>query len=77
MPEVQTIRLKKEKRFTRENDEDYDLLCKCFHSVFGMNNDGECYIDLECDADNMDGDHADLLLRYLIKIKFKQKGVTL
>ena len=35
MPLVQKVRMKSEKRFKRDNDPVFDMICKCVFSVYG------------------------------------------
>jgi hypothetical protein len=69
MPEIKKVRLKSEKRFTRENDEDFDLLCKCIYSVFGLDRNEDMFIDA---ATGIGIDCKDYI--ELVKLLFEKKS---
>ena len=51
MADIQEVQLKKEKRFTRKNDEVFDLLCKCFYSAYGRDREDLSYLSKETNVD--------------------------
>lgn len=73
MPEIKTIKLKVEKRFTRENDEDFDLLCKCIYSVMGTRTDSnEFFIDSASGVD-IEDDKAWEAVKILFNLKLNER----
>jgi hypothetical protein len=72
MADIQEVKLKNEKRFTRKNDEVFDLMCKCIYSINGNNNQGMFLLTESNVRDTSDEIDAKAF-EMLFKIKLKQE----
>ncbi len=75
MSDIQEVRLKNEKRFTRKNDPDYDYFCKVAKTFLGEDSEENNLFGKDADLNwNLSVDNVIQLMELFLKYKKEVKN---